>query len=131
MKRYFVVVIVLLFSLMACQASGTSTVSKVSISNSEGFGEINTEFFAVFEDEADLSTFQKAITTAEKRDGMVDIEVPEFDIQVIHNDGSTKEYHLWLGEDDGVSTLMKVEDTHTIYTISNELTKELNKLVLQ
>ena len=104
-------------------------ISKVSLSNSNTIGQINTDFFTVYEDEEVLETFQNIFTSAVKQEGIVDIAEPEFDLEVIYKEGNKQEYHLWLGEKDEQSTLMQVEDTHTIYTISEEATNQLIDLV--
>ena len=104
-------------------------IFKVSISNSKGFGEVNTDFLIVFEDEETLGTFQNSITNAKKREGIVDMIDPEFDLEVIYKDGTKKEYHLWVGEKDGKSSLMNVENTHTVYSISEEYTNQLISLI--
>lgn len=120
--------------LLGCQTNTDSEetiseISKVSISNSKGFGEISTDFFIVFEDEETLRTFQNAITNAKQREGIVDMIDPEFDLEVIYKDGTKKEYHLWVEEKDGKSSLMNVENTHTVYSISEEITNQLIILI--
>ena len=104
-------------------------IFKVSISNSKGFGEVNTDFLIVFEDEETLGTFQNSITNAKKREGIVDMIDPEFDLEVIYKDGTKKEYHLWVGEKGGNSSLMNVDNTHAVYSISEEFTNQLISLI--
>ena len=70
--------------------------------------------------------FQKAFAKAVKQEGIVDIEEPEFDLEVKDKEGNKQEYHLWIGEKDETSTLMKAEDTNTIYSV---LAKETNELI--
>lgn len=116
--------------LMGCQSNiddetSTDEISKVSISNSNEIGNINTDFFAIYEGEEVLEAFQNIFTSAVKQEGIVDISEPEFDLEVVYNEGSKQEYHLWLGEKDEESTLMNVGDTHTIYSISEEATNQL------
>jgi len=120
--------------LMGCQSnSGVSNIdagiSKVSISNPKDFGKVNSDFFVIYEDVETLEIFQNAILKAVKQEGVVNISEPEFDLKVIYKDGNEQEYHLWVGEKGQKSTLMNIDDTHTIYSISEELTNQLIDLV--
>lgn len=54
---------------------------------------------------------------------------PEYDVQIVDKAGNKYGYHLWLGDKGQNSSLMHVEDTHTIYTISKEFTEKLAALV--
>lgn len=132
--RFIVSILLIPLILIGCQSTvddetPNDEISKVSLSNSNTIGQINTDFFTVYEDEEVLETFQNIFTSAVKQEGIVDIAEPEFDLEVIYKEGNKQEYHLWLGEKDEQSTLMQVEDTHTIYTISEEATNQLIDLV--
>lgn len=132
--RFIVSILLIPLILIGCQSTvddetPNDEISKVSLSNSNTIGQINTDFFTVYEDEEVLETFQNIFTSAVKQEGIVDIAEPEFDLEVIYKEGNKQEYHLWLGEKDEQSTLMQVEDTHTIYTISEEATNQLIGLV--
>jgi len=114
-----------------CRSNGkeevsNATLSKERISHSKGFGRGNTDFFKVYEAEEGLEVFQKAFSKAVKQEGIVDMEEPEFDLEVKDKEGNKQEYHLWIGEKDETSTLMKAEDTNTIYSV---LAKETNELI--
>ena len=132
--RFIVSILLIPLILIGCQSTvddetPNDEISKVSLSNSNTIGQINTDFFTVYEDEEVLETFQNIFISAVKQEGIVDIAEPEFDLEVIYKEGNKQEYHLWLGEKDEQSTLMQVEDTHTIYTISEEATNQLIDLV--
>jgi len=104
-------------------------ITKVSISKSKGFGKINSDFFAVFNDEETLKTFRSLISSAVKEEGIVDMIEPEFDLEVIYENENLQQFHLWVGEKGQRSTLMKIDNTHTIYTVSEEMTNKLLDLV--
>ena len=110
--------------LMGCQTndSDSDDIVKVSVSESREFGEINTDFLYVYEDEETLELFEELFDDAVKQDGIVDISAPEFDIEAELENGSKKQLHLWVGEAGQRSTLMYVEDTNTIYRTSAEHT---------
>ena len=119
--------------LLGCQSNDNNElnvgdISKVSISKSSGFGKVNRDFFAIYEDNETLELFHNGISNAVKQDGIVDMVEPEYDIRVYGN-GKTNGYHLWIGEKGHKSTIMKISDTHTIYSISEEITNQLIDLV--
>lgn len=106
-------------------------LTKVSLSIGAEFGQINTDFMVIYEDEESLDLFQHAISTAVKNEGVVDMASPEYDLQVVDTAGNKYGYHLWLGENGQSSVLMNTKDTHTIYTISKDYTEALIALVRQ
>ncbi len=101
----------------------------VSISNATEFGQVNTDFFKEYEEKESLELFQKARTTAVKNEGIVDMASPEFDLRVVDTDGKKQDYHLWLGEVGQNSGIMDVNDTHTLYYISEDFTEQLIALI--
>ena len=137
MKKFFLYIvslILILVILVGCQSSindeiFSDDIAKVSISNSNNIGNINTDFFMVYEDEEVLEVFQNLFRSAVKQEGIVDMSEPQFDLEVVYKEGNKKDYHLWLREKDQKSTLMNVEDTNTIYSISEEATNQLIDLI--
>ena len=111
------------------EAVTVSVLSKGSISTSQGFGHINTDFFAEYEDKATLHTLENIISSAVQEPGIVDMAEPQFDLELTYSDGSVQGYHLWVGSTGQRSTLMKVTDTHTVYSVSKEMTETLRELV--
>ena len=137
MKKIILFVLSLSFMsviLIGCQSNDNNglpdeNISKVSISKSSGFGKVNSDFFAVYEDKETLDIFKNAISNAVKSEGIADMAEPEFDIKAIYTDGNKQGFHLWVGGKGQKSTLMNVNDTHTIYSISEEITNQLIDLV--
>ncbi|WP_332651420.1 hypothetical protein [Lysinibacillus sp. 54212] len=82
-----------------------------------------------YEDKASLQVFQNVITNAEKVAGFVDVAEPEFDIKIEYENGQTQNFHLWLNEKGQKSTIMKTNNTESIYSISEELTEHFIELV--
>lgn len=101
----------------------------MSVSESSDFGGINTNFLYVYEDEETLELFEDLFEDAVKQDGIVDIAVPEFDIEAELESGSKQQLHLWVGETGQQSTLMYVKDTNTIYLTPAEDTNWLIDLL--
>lgn len=139
-KKTLLVLLMVLFTvfLMSCQSksgvSNTDTdtgthISKVKFSNAKGFSKVNPDYFTVYEDEESLEVFEGVIASAVKVSGIVDIAAPEYSFEVIYSDENKQSYHLWVGESGKKSTLMKVENTHTIYTVPAPLTDKLIDLI--
>ncbi|MEY2373283.1 hypothetical protein [Lysinibacillus capsici] len=124
---------VTLLSLLAVVLLGcnekTDELAKVSISIGAKFGKINPDFSKKYQDEELLTLFQQAIATAVKDEGIVNMASPEYDVQIVDKAGNKYGYHLWLVDKGQNSSLMHVEDTHTIYTLSEEFTGKLIALV--
>lgn len=122
--------------LMGCQSNGNNElakveISKVSISKPSSFGKVNSDFDVVYEDEKSLKKFNNVISSSVKEAGIVNMAESDFDLEVIYTDGTKQGYHLWVGEKGQTSTLMNMDDTHTIYSISGEMTNEIIDLVEQ
>lgn len=124
---------IILVIFTGCQSSTENSdgdISKVSISNSNSTGKINSDFFAVYEDIDTLDLFQDVILDATKKDIIVSMGTgPDYDLEVVYENGDKQEYHLWIGDHEQTSTLMHVDDTHTIYLIPEQLTNQLIKLI--
>ncbi|MBW8351065.1 hypothetical protein K0H71_16690 [Bacillus sp. IITD106] len=108
-------------------------ISEVNISKSKGFGEMNEEIILTFNDKKSLETFEKAITTAVKQSGKVDVSDPEYDIMVEYTPEKgalpTHALHLSLGKVNEKSIFMYMMDEAAYYT-SPEMTNKLRKLIL-
>jgi len=115
--------------LLGCNEKPDDELAKVSISIGAKFNKVNTDFFKEYTDEESLTLFQQAIATTVKNEGVVNMALPEYDVQIVDKAGNKYRYHLWLGDKGQNSSLMHVEDTHTIYTISEEFTEKLAALV--
>lgn len=104
-------------------------LKEISISKSEGFMKVNSDFIKTFKNKEEINLFQEIMTSATRVAGIVDLIEPEFDLEVTYVDESKQGFHLWLGEDGERSSFMKVDDTHTLYTISEEINSELVMLI--
>ncbi|MDF2946502.1 MAG: hypothetical protein K0S51_1181 [Bacillales bacterium] len=100
-----------------------SEISKINVNNDKGTG---TKFF---DDDETIETFKNVISSAVKHEGMVDMASPKFFVSVGYVKGTGKFLFLWLGEKGHRSSLMDPNDTHTIYTVSEEMTAKLIDLL--
>ncbi|MFN7252479.1 MAG: hypothetical protein ACK4M9_17120 [Anaerobacillus sp.] len=138
MKKIILFIFLTVFipaTLFGCQSESNSEfqasdiLAKVSISRSTGFGKVNSDFFVVYKDDRTLEIFSTVFSTAVQEEGIVNIAEPEFDLEVIYEDGTKQELHLWVGTPGQRSTLMNISNTNTIYTVSKEMTAKLIDLV--
>ncbi|USK86198.1 hypothetical protein [Peribacillus asahii] len=141
MKTIFSIFLVVCFLILTgCQSQQAETmvlldekISEVKISKSKGFGGMNEDFVLSFKDKKSIDIFKKAITTAVKQPGKVDITEPNYDVMVEYkSDGEglpTHGIHLWLGKENEKSTFMYITND-TIYLTSPQMTKELRELIL-
>lgn len=118
--------------LLGCQSTKSSndnkllidsTFKSVSISKPKGINEVT------FEDQDSLESFQSIFSSAGKEPGIVDMADPEFYLTVNYDKGTHQDLYVWIGEKGQRSTFMKIEETHTIYAVSEEKTDQLIELV--
>ena len=82
-----------------------------------------------FEDSLSKETFTKIITNAVRVNGIADMSDPEFKIKVIFTNDHEQSFYIWVNENSQNCTLMKVDDTHTIYIVLKENSGELIELI--
>lgn len=98
-------------------------ITKVNISKSKG------ESATVFEDDDSIQTLESIISNAVKEKGIVNMGDPEFYMDVLYDNGHEQSFHVWIGKQGEKSALMKTDDTHSIFTISEEMTNKLIDLM--
>lgn len=106
-----------------------SDIIKVHISTFKAFDKMNTDFLLGTDKKEPIKVIQQAIVNAVRQPGIVNMAAADYDMEVTYDDGSTPGYHLWLGKKGQKSTLMRVDDTHTIYTVSWEMTDQLLEVI--
>ncbi len=137
MKNYLLglFVVIFLFTVLAgCQSKADTPLSyenitEVKVSVSTGFGKVDPNYFEVYQDPERLLIFKDLFRNAVEEEGIVDMIEPEYDLEVLCQKENLQGYHLWVGETGEISTLMKVENTHTIYTVPAEITAKLIDLL--
>jgi hypothetical protein len=104
------------------------TNGQVVVSRSLGFGRVNSDPYGTFTEKEQVDAFTKAVSSAEKMQGVLDVIQPDYDV-VIEQDGKRAEIHLWLdaGSEHGMYTY--VTDTSTGYRLTAEATRELYDLI--
>lgn len=113
-------------------SSGTGSLTesgdRVVVSRSLDFGHVNEKPYAVFSEEDALEVFAKAIKTAKRGEGILDISFPDYDA-VIERDGKREEIHLWLNRGSKHGMYTYVSDTGTGYNLTEESTLALVDLI--
>jgi len=98
-------------------------IKKVSFSNSKG------NSATVFDDEFSIKVLSRVFSIAVKENGIVNMANPEFYVDIVYDNEDTQSFHLWLGGKFKESTLMKTDDTHTIYILPEESTNKIIDLM--
>lgn len=125
----FFVIFLIPFSNQMFSQNEDPSIHKVIGSHSIDFGQVNPNTFFVFEEEKHTQIFEKAISKAVKKEAIVNMTKPHFDIQIVNQERETEKYHLWVENDESLGVLMKVEETQFIYTIPKEITSQLYLLL--
>jgi len=107
----------------------TANITKAGVSKSTGFGKVNPDFFAVFEDRPALRLFERALSEAKKQPGVVDVMKPDYDVQILYSNGREKRLHLWLHPERPAGSLMDVTNTSTIYTLPEDIAGRIQELL--
>jgi hypothetical protein len=114
--------IILLLSLMLLGACSNETLEEATI-----FDLVNGSEKVVLIDKASIEMIIDAINGAKKQPGIVDMADPQYKINL-----GEEIYFLWLTRsNEKIGTIMNAKDTHTIYTLSEWSTKQLNKLFIK
>ena len=112
--------------LVSCQtASGTSE----EIERMEVISLNDDKDRLILTDQADLNSFQDVFDQTEAVEGVVNVTDPMYRLEVTYTNEETDQFHLWPIDPEFENTLMKVEDTHTLYTVPKEMTAILQDLI--
>lgn len=65
---------------------------------------------------------QESLTQAVREPGIAEMTTPDYNVEAVYEDDQVRSYQLWLGDEGQTSTWMMVEDSHSIYTTSPEMT---------
>ncbi|MEW9500943.1 hypothetical protein [Jeotgalibacillus marinus] len=104
------------------------TITEVSISESEGYGGINDNFFVSFKKTETVSNFEDIMKSAKRKREDVNREKPDYDILVQYQDDNYHLLHLLLGNEGEESAFMYMGYEH-VYYITPDATKELRQII--
>ena len=119
MKKWFILFIVIGFTLVGCSQKPNNVVSEVT---TETHTETNADNEIELEGTEEIDIFTKAVENAKKEPGIVNMANPQYKFSI-----GEESYFLWITEDSG--TIMNRKDTHTIYSLSSSSVKEVYDFV--
>ncbi|WP_438317031.1 hypothetical protein [Sporosarcina sp. FA9] len=123
MKKYLFISIFLfafIASLSGC-SKGMKEVKEVNVYEMESFSEVKEDSLVTFTKKKEIKQFKKAVNSAKKQPGIVDMADPQYKVEL-----GGRSIFLWLSQDHG--TIMDIEDTNTIYTLTNKSVKNVNNI---
>ncbi|WP_394188746.1 hypothetical protein [Paenisporosarcina quisquiliarum] len=122
MKRLSLLFIFIVFTLLLVSGCSSKNIEKIDVYEMESFSNIKKDSLTSFTDSKVVSNFVNAFENANKEQGIVDMADPEYKVEI-----GEESYYLWISEEQG--TIMNVNDTHTIYTLSKSSAKTINELL--
>jgi hypothetical protein len=120
MKRFFLLLIV--FNVLLIGGCSSGNIEKVDVYQMESFSDIKKNSLTTFSDSKVVGNFVKAFKNAKKEPGIADMADPEYKIEF-----GKESYFLWTSEEHG--TIMNLNDTNTIYSLSKSSAKSINDLL--
>ncbi|WP_404431448.1 hypothetical protein [Sutcliffiella horikoshii] len=97
-------------------------IDQVVINEMESFSEVKGASEKTLKNKEDIKIIQDAFLNANKEPGVADMSDPHYKLLVGANS-----YYLWIHESSG--TIMNREDTHVIYSLSEEAAQGVYKLL--
>ncbi len=97
-------------------------IEKITIYQMKDFTEVKEDSKWELTDSAEIRVIRQAFKGAKKQPGIVNMAEPQYRLELDKNT-----YFLWIGEDSG--TIMNVEDTHTIYSLSSKSAKRVYEII--
>lgn len=97
-------------------------IDQVVINEMESFSVVKVDSEKTLTNQEDIKTVQDSLLNAHKEPGLADMSDPHYKLLVGANS-----YYLWIHESSG--TIMNREDTHVIYSLSEEAAQDVYKLL--
>ena len=107
----------------------TEDVTEVRIAESVDFGRFQEQEVITYDELTDVKVFADMIRNAEQQPGIVNMATPEYDVEVQYQDETVDRYYVWIGELGMPTSIMDVNDTHTVYLVPADVTDELIRLL--
>lgn len=140
MKKVLLLLLLTLCSvtLIVCQSENeeyeemilSDSVSNISISNSNGYGGLNENYFLSLNQEETILGFEEVLKNAKgKKQKDTVKEKPDYDILIHYENGGTHGLHLLLGNVGEECIIMFIGNEEEGYVVSPEDTNKLRKLL--
>jgi len=93
-------------------------------------GNVSSDYIAEIEESDSLQFIVEEMIEGSKRQaGIVDVSQPFYDVKMEYEDGSEELFHLWVTEDELTGTIMDSENTHFIYSFSDDVSEQFLSLL--
>ncbi|QHJ70017.1 hypothetical protein [Planococcus halotolerans] len=102
---------------------GEGEIAQFELSEVKGVNPI------IYDETDELEIIRDLFSSADKEPGIVNMSDPEFYLKVVMEDGEKRYLNLWLGGEGDTASLMDIEDTHTIYTVTADIKGSLAGLI--
>ncbi|MCH4827949.1 hypothetical protein [Planococcus halocryophilus] len=122
MKKWSLLFIFVVFTLSFIGGCSSENIEKVDVFEMESFSVIKNDALTSYTDSKVVSDFVKAFKKAKKEPGTVDMMDPRYKVEI-----GEESYYLWISKEQG--TIMNLDDTHTIYTLSQSSAKKIYELL--
>lgn len=125
------VTLLLCLLLVACtdgKLKSSSSTSQVKNSEEISIYKMKSENEpTVLTKKDDRNTIKHAIKSAKKEPGIVNMADPQFKIHL-----GDESYFLWITNSNRLNgTIMNTEETHTIFSLSEQSSEELNEILIE
>ncbi|WP_158738759.1 hypothetical protein [Alteribacillus sp. YIM 98480] len=107
----------------------SSAVTSIVISEFDSFGSIEGEEITTLEEKEEIEAFINAIGAATEQQGAVDMSAGDIDARINIEEDKEEGFHLWLDEESEQGSIMKVDETSTLYSIPKHAADELKELL--
>lgn len=122
MKRLLHLFVFTVFLSLLTVGCSSKNIAKVNVYKMESFSKVEEGSLTKFTGSKSIKNFIKAFDNAKKEPGIVNMVDPDYKVEV-----GSKSYFLWISEEHG--TIMNINDTHTIFTLSKHSAKTINELL--
>ncbi|MFA9557602.1 hypothetical protein ACERII_09880 [Evansella sp. AB-rgal1] len=125
MKKLQYVFITLGFTLLfvgCADDTNENDLNERSNESSESNSDSENVTVIALESEEELEIFTKAVDTSKREAGIVNMDNPQYRFTI-----GADTFFLWIAEESG--TIMNRKDTHTVYSLSAESTKEVYEFI--
>lgn len=117
------VIFAIIFVLVGCN-KGFKEIKQVRVYEMSSFSEMKEDSLTTYTDSDIVRKFINGFKNAKKEPGIVDMADPEYKVEL-----GDEVYFLWTSEDHG--TIMNLNDTNTIYTLSKRSAKLIHEVLKQ
>ncbi|MDZ7835429.1 MAG: hypothetical protein U5K84_09000 [Alkalibacterium sp.] len=100
------------------------------ISYSSPTWSISSDYVAEITDTDSLQFIvDEMIEGSNRQPGVVDMSQPYYDMAIEYSDGSEELFHLWVNEDEMTGTIMDSDNSHFIYSFSEDVSEQFLSLL--